>query len=143
MTTERPRVTWATDYYVEAGNQYGFSVHNRKSREALEPYVEYCEDAPLALHVGCAWSLHRVEGKRNVLYWAWDSTEIPPSERDRLAEADAIVVASSYMIDAIRAVLPNAVIYLCHEGVDAERFGFVFRKKPMPPRYLTRDSGIK
>ena len=35
----RFRVQWATDYYIERGNQYGFSVHNAKSREALAPFV--------------------------------------------------------------------------------------------------------
>ncbi len=131
---DKLRVNWATDYYVESGNQYGFSVHNRKSKEALSPFVEYSEDAPLAIHVGCAWSLQPIEGVRNVLYWAWDSTEIPPSERDKLAEADAVIVSSSYMIDSIHRVLPDKPVFLCHEGVDVERFRFAFRKRPMPPR---------
>ncbi len=127
------RVTWATDYFIESGNQYGFSVHNRKSREALEPYVEFTEDAPIAVQVCSAWLFHPVEGKRNILYWAWDSPEIPPTEVDGLRHADAIAVASSYMIDAVKNVLPDMPVYLCHEGVDVARFPFVPRRMPLPP----------
>ncbi len=130
----KPRVTWATDYFVESGSQYGFSVHNKKSREALAPYVEYVDDAPLVIHVGCAWSLAPVEGKRNILYWAWDSTEIPPTEREQLASADAVICASSYMVKSVKAVLPDMPVFLCHEGVDADTFTFKWRKMPLSPR---------
>ncbi len=128
------KVTWASDYFIESGNQYGFSVHNRKSREALEPHVEFTDDAAIAVQVCSAWIFSPVAGKRNILYWAWDSPEIPPTEVKGLDRADAIVVASSYMVEAIHKYLPEKPVFLCHEGVDVERFVFKPRRMPLPPR---------
>ena len=127
------KVFWASDYFA-VGNQYGFSVHNKKTREALANYVEFSEDADIAVTVQCAYTYNPPPDKLNVLYWAWESTEIPAKDLEGLKKADVIIVSASYLVDVVKSYLPDTPVYLCHEGVDVSEYPFRQRRFPLPPR---------
>ena len=117
------RVHWATEIDGVA-NQLGFSVHNRRAREALAAAgVELAEDAPVALHVASPVMFDPPDdGRLHVVYTAWDSTRLPEAA-ECLAAADAVICTSSYMVPVLeRAARPGTPFFVCPLGVDAEQF---------------------
>jgi hypothetical protein len=116
------RVCWATDY-SGLGNSYGYSVHNVEARKALAAAgVELDQDAPLAVHVAPAHLFRPIEGKRNILYMAWEMEDLPRRYVEAMSRADALVVTASFLLPVVRKHLPDKPVYLCHEGVDIEAF---------------------
>jgi len=138
MNTNSQRVCWATRY-EGIGNAYGYSVHNARSREALQQAgVRMDADAPIAFHVAPAHLFKPLPGKTNVLYMAWETDTLPRAHRDGMAQADAIVVTASFLVPLVRDAFPEKPVFLCHEGVDTTRYGFRRRVKPLnkPFRFL-------
>jgi len=114
-------------------------VHNARSREAIERAgVTITPDAPIAVHVAPAHLFKPIEGKLNVLYMAWETDVLPASYCDHIARADAIVVTAAFLVKVVRKTFPHKPVFLCHEGVDTERFSFRRREKPLrrPFRFL-------
>jgi len=131
-------VCWATDYEA-VGNSYGYSVHNARSRQALvQAGVALDADAPVAVHVAPAHLFRPLPGKFNVLYMAWETDALPSGYIERMAQADALIVTASFLVDVVRKALPDKPTFLCHEGVDTDLFGFRRREKPVgkPFRFL-------
>ena len=131
-------VCWATEY-EGIGNSYGYSVHNARSREAVaEAGVRIEPGAPVALHVAPAHLFRPIPGKVNVLYMAWETDTLPEGQREGIARADVVIVTASFLLNVVREAFPNKPIYLCHEGVDTEFYGFRQREKPVgsPFRFL-------
>ena len=121
---------WAT-YYSGEGNCYGFSVHNRESRLAFERAGGHIDpSSPVALQVLSPPGFRPVKGKFNVLYTAWESTDIPRRHVERLKEADMILVASDFLAEPFRKVFPEKPVHACPLGVDVESFSFVKRRFP-------------
>ena len=131
-------VCWATDYQG-IGNSYGYSVHNARSRAAMEEAgVKIRSDAPVAFHVAPAHLFRPVPGRINVLYMAWETDVLPVGYREKIARADAVIVTASFLLKVVRDVFPGKPAFLCHEGVDTELFSFRRREKPLrkPFRFL-------
>ena len=135
---QNPAVCWATDY-AGIGNAYGYSVHNAESRKALAAAGARMDpDAPIAFHVAPAHLFKPIAGKTNVLYMAWETDVLPVAHRRGIARADVVIVTASFLVDIVRRAFPEKPVYLCHEGVDTERYTFVRRAKPAgrPFRFL-------
>ena len=131
-------VHWATDYEA-IGNSYGYSVHNARSRQAIqEAGVRLSSAAPIAVHVAPAHLFKPLPDKINVLYMAWETDVLPTAHHDGISRADVVIVTASFLVDVVRAAFPEKPVYLCHEGVDTDRYAFRRREKPLgrPFRFL-------
>ncbi len=128
------RVAWPTDYFGD-GNSFGYSVHNTEAREAVRRAgIEIDPGARLALHVAPAHRFRPLEGKLNILYTAWESTDLTPDFREGLRRADAVVVTASFLVRAIRREFRELPVHYCPLGVDSGAFPFVVRRAPPPGR---------
>ena len=138
LETPRLAICWATDY-CGIGNSYGYSVHNARSRAALEQAgVMIRPESPVAFHVSPAHLFRPIPGKVNVLYMAWETDVLPAAHREGIARADAVVVTASFLVPLVRSVFPDKPVFLCHEGVDVDCYAFRRRAKPLgrPFRFL-------
>jgi len=132
------KVHWATDYHGD-GNSFGYSIHNDEARRALvRTGVELDSRAPVAVHVAPAHRFGPVEGKLNVLYTAWESTDLTPSLRAGLERADAVAVTARFLVGPFRRAVPGKPVEYCPLGVSAEDFPFHERSWPRarPFRFL-------
>ena len=132
------KVCWATDYFG-LGNSYGYSVHNAKARAALaEAGGAFDADADVAVHVAPGHLFRPLAGKVNVLYTAWEMEALPPLYVERYAQADAIVVTASFLVEVVRRALPDKRVYWCPLGVDTRTFFWRRRERPLgrPFRFL-------
>jgi len=137
------KVAWPTDYLGD-GNSFGYSVHNDEARRALvRQGFEIDPGARVAVHVAPAHRFRPLEGKLNILYTAWESTDLTPDVREGMARADAVAVTARFLVDAVRRELPRSSVHYCPLGVRAEDFPFVerqdpTRQRPSPPRRQER-----
>lgn len=129
-------VHWATDYEGIA-NSFGYSVHNDFSREALvKAGVTLDDNAPIAVHVCPPHRMTPIEGKRNILYTAWEVEQFPEMFRERMAPADAICVPASFLKRPLEELLPGKPIHVIPLGVDAKAFAYVDRMEAKyAPKY--------
>ncbi|MHC4502521.1 MAG: glycosyltransferase [Planctomycetota bacterium] len=124
------KVAWPTDYLGD-GNSFGYSVHNDEARRALlREGFSVDPGARVAIHVAPAHRFRPLEGKLNILYTAWESTDLTPDVRDGLARADAVAVTARFLVDAVRRELPGSHVHYCPLGVRAQDFPFVERRDP-------------
>ncbi|MHC4253249.1 MAG: glycosyltransferase family protein, partial [Planctomycetota bacterium] len=123
-------VAWTTAYHGD-GNSFGYSVHNDEARRALvKTGVKIDPGAPIAVHVAPAQLFRPLEGRINILYTAWESTDLTPGFREGLSRADAIVVTARFLVDVVRRAVPGKPVSYCPLGVDADAFPFVERRAP-------------
>jgi len=121
----RVKIHWATDIDGIA-NQFGFSVHDRKSREALarQPGVEITEDAEVSIYTTTPLMFSPPDdGRAHVMYTAWDSTSYPEAVKEVMKRADAVICTGSYMVPVLQPCAREGVpFYTCGLGVDYEKF---------------------
>ncbi len=132
------RVLWATDYEAD-GNAYGYSMHTARARDAVEKAgVQLDPSAPVAVHVAPAHLFRPIPGRRNILYMAWETEDLPEAHLKGVAAADAVAVTASFLVDVIRRRFPEKPVARCPLGVDADTFSFRHRRKPLdrPFRFL-------
>ncbi|MHC4201999.1 MAG: glycosyltransferase family 4 protein, partial [Planctomycetota bacterium] len=124
------KVAWPTDYLGD-GNSFGYSVHNDEARRALlREGFEIDPAARVAVHVAPAHRFRPLEGKLNILYTAWESTDLTPDVRDGMARADAVAVTSRFLVHAVRRELPTQSVHYCPLGVRAEDLSPEQRSRP-------------
>ena len=131
-------VCWATNY-EGIGNSYGYSVHNARSREAIQAAgVRIDRNAAVAFHVAPAHLFKPIPGKINILYMAWETDALPAAHCNGIVRADAVIVTASFLLDVVRREFSNKPVFLCHEGVDTVRYAFRRRERPAgkPFRFL-------
>ena len=124
------KVHWATQI-DGVGNRFGFSVHDRRAREALASMgVELCRDAPVSVHVTSPLTFDPPDdGRLHVAYTAWDSTDLPAAARC-MGKAGAVICTSSYMVPVLEPVArPGVPFFVCPLGVDAGRLAFPGRRR--------------
>ena len=124
------KVAWPTDYLGD-GNSFGYSVHNTEAREALERQgFEIDPGARVAVHVAPAHRFRPLEGRLNILYTAWESTDLTPDVREGIARADAVAVTARFLVEAVRRALPRSSVHYCPLGVRVEDFPLERRSRP-------------
>ncbi len=132
------RIAWATDYSGD-GNSFGYAVHNDEARRALVAAGATLDpDAPIAVHVAPAQRFRPIRGKLNVLYTAWESTDLTPSFREGLARADAVAVTARFLVGPVRRAAPGVPVTYCPLGVRGEDFPLAKRslQRGRPFRFL-------
>lgn len=133
------RVHWATDYRGD-GNSFGYSVHNDEARRALVGAGATLDPAaPVAVHVAPAHRFRPVPGRLNVLYTAWESSDLTPPVRNGLARADAVAVTARFLVGPFALAAPGVPVEYCPLGVRHGDFPFVTRSPPArgaPFRFL-------
>jgi O-antigen biosynthesis alpha-1,2-mannosyltransferase len=132
------RIHYATDYFAD-GNAFGYSVHNREVRAALERAgVVMDASAPVAFHVASPLVFDPVPGKTNILYVAWETDRLPAEYAARLRRADALVLTAEFLRPVFEKALPGIPVYVSHLGVHAGRFPYRRRwhDRRKPFRYL-------
>jgi len=143
------KVCWATEY-EGIGNSFGYAVHNdcaarafadevkssrTESRRVQLRLVGYPEEAEIVVWVGPAHQFEPVRGRHNVLYTAWESEDIPETFARGLRKADAIVVTSDFLVDAVRRAVPGKRVYCCPLGVDTAKYSYRKRKRTGGTRF--------
>jgi glycosyltransferase involved in cell wall biosynthesis len=124
------KIHWATDYHGD-GNSFGYAVHNEEARRALVGIGATLDpSAPVAVHVAPAHRFRPVPNKLNVLYTAWESTDLTPSFREGLSRADAVAVTARFLVDPFARAAPGVPVEHCPLGVRGEDFPFVTRSAP-------------
>ncbi len=132
------RVAWATEYEGD-GNSFGYSVHNDEARRALVGAGATIDPAaPVAVHVAPAHRFRPIPDRLNVLYTAWESTDLTPSFSEGLRRADGVAVTARFLVDVVRRAAPGVPVGYCPLGVRGEDFPLVERSPPRgrPFRFL-------
>lgn len=127
---EKIKVHWVFPDYEAVANGFGYAHHNRMMRKFTEPYVEYDENAKIALHIICADKFTPIPGKINILFTMWEFLDLPNSYLAAFDKADAIVVPSSFCKKLFQPHTSKP-IYTCWEGVDPSIYKFKQRKAPL------------
>lgn len=125
------QICWTADYEMR-GNGYGYTMHQRNLRAALEAEgVEMDSGSDLAVHITTPPSFEPIPGKFNVLYTMYEMAEIPKEWIGPLNRADMIVVPNQHNRHLFRRYtkLPIEVVW---EGVKPEKFTLKKREAPGP-----------
>jgi len=131
------RVHWASRVRGE-GNAYGYTVHDLRSMRAFEEAGGTLdENAPIAMHCVSGIIFEPVPGKFNVIYTNTEFYELPEKHARKAEKADAIITTASFLVDIYKRRFPDKPVYLCHLGVDVERFTYKERERdPYPFIFL-------
>ncbi|MBW1666719.1 MAG: glycosyltransferase [Deltaproteobacteria bacterium] len=127
---------WASDFW-EAGNAFGYSVHNRMMREHVAKFARLSGDAPVALTIAAADKYQPVPRKKNFLFTMFETEHLPASYVRRLPLADHLIVPNKHLVSVFRKYT-DLPISVCHEGCNVGVFTYTKRKEPSirPFRYL-------
>lgn len=127
---------WASDFW-EAGNAFGYSVHNRMMREHVGRIMVLSGAAPAALTIASADKFTPVPGKFNFLFTMFETEHLPASYVRNLHRADHLIVPCEHNVRVFRKYT-DLPISVCQEGCDSSVFTYVKRTEPgaRPFRYL-------
>ena len=120
-------VHWTTDY-EGMSNSFGYHVHNSRARQAVTAAgVCLSETAPVAIHVVPSPRFEPIPGKINIIYTAWEASELPELFRESLAPADAICLTAEYLRKPFAEMFPDKSIFVVPLGVDESHFPYIDR----------------
>jgi glycosyltransferase involved in cell wall biosynthesis len=123
------KICWTADYEMR-GNGYGYTMHQKNLRAALEGEgVEMDGDSDLAVHIITPPSFEPRPDKFNVLYTMYEMAEIPKEWVKPLNQADLIVVPNNHNRNLFKrhTKLPIEIVW---EGVKPEKFTLRKRERP-------------
>lgn len=126
------KLCWASDYWVGAGNAYGYSVHSRMMKEHTARLIELNDDAPMALHIQSGDNFRPIGGKKNLLFTMFEANQLPAVWLPRIRQADVLIVPCEHNKRVFRKYYDRE-IYVCHEGVDLEVFPYMERNERASP----------
>lgn len=122
-------IQWTADYNM-TGNGYGYTMHQRNMRAALEGIgCSMTDRAGLAVHITTPPSFKPVEGKFNVLFTMYEMARLPKEWPGYLQGADLLVVPCEHnrRLFAQYTDLPIEVVW---EGVHPDQFELRKRERP-------------
>lgn len=119
------------------GKALGFGVQTTRVTEALSRYgVKIVDEAEVVLHIGPAHMMEPVLGKRNVLYTAWETLDLPDSYKANSGKMDLIVGVSQFVSKVFHRAHPAIPTVTCHLGVDVNKFSYIKRRYSNPFVFL-------
>ncbi len=124
---QKRKLLWVTRESSAVGNAFGYRTHNSYMKKYCEKYFEYSDDADIALHIVPADHFQPIKGKFNILFTMWEFMDVPLSYVKGLNKADMIIVPCKFCKDVF-ANVTRRPIYVCHEGVDAEKYPYKERQ---------------
>lgn len=105
-------------------NSLGFGVHATQTENALRRLsVKFSDDADVVLHQSPAHLVRPVKGKINILYTAWESSDLPQEYIDGANQMDLIVCTSKFSAATFRKYTKKPV-EVCPLGVDTNVFTY-------------------
>lgn len=128
---DRVKVNWVTKPHNLVGNALGYNQHNSAMLKFSAEYLDFNENADIALHICPADFFVPIPGKINVLFTMWESLDLPNNYLQNIVRADVLIVPCSFCRDIFRPYF-NGPIYVCHEGIDPAKFSFHDRHLPAP-----------
>lgn len=126
---DKLKVCWVVQENDVMGNALGYSTHNKMMRRYSAPYLDFDNNALLALTITPADHFNPVPGKFNILFSMFEFMDLPKTYVENMHRADAIIVPCSFCKDLFRKYT-NLPIDVCWEGIDSNRFKFHQRKMP-------------
>lgn len=128
------RIDWTADYDMQ-GNGYGYTMHQRNLRAALEAEgVVMDVESDIAVHIVTPPSFEPREGKFNVLYTMYEMAALPTEWIEPMNKADLIVVPNHHNRHLFRRYtkLPIEVVW---EGVKPDKFTLKKREMPVGEKF--------
>ena len=122
---EKARVFWKRPLTKDYGGFIGY----RNLALDLDECVEHDPDSRVVFHLNDPSGFRPIEGKANVLYTMWETTDFPRCYVDIVNDADAIVVPSTFCRDIFSKFF-DGPIHVVPMAVDATKWNYVRRKKP-------------
>jgi glycosyltransferase involved in cell wall biosynthesis len=119
------------------GKALGFGVQTTKAIKALLRYgISIVEDAEIVLHIGPAHLMAPIPGKKNVLYTAWETLDLPDSYKANSSQMDLIIGVSQFVSKVFHRAHPGIPIVTCPLGVDVNVFSYIKRRYSEPFIFL-------
>lgn len=111
------RLHWATDYN-RIGNAYGYSVHNKSIREAVEKIAIISEDAEHSVIIASP-DLYTtpVPDKVNWLFTMSEGTVLPDFCVHNIQQANYLFVPSTWAKETLSKYFPTEKIFVVNHGV--------------------------
>lgn len=136
---EKMFIYWASIYWREGGNAYGYSTHNRKLMEAVEarPDCELSPDARVSFALTTSDRYERIPDRFNFLLTMFETDTLPTAYVEGLQYADHIIVPCNHN-KWLFGKYTDKPIDVCWEGVDLNDYPFEQRRFPIgrPFRFL-------
>lgn len=132
---EKLKICWVTQEHTMVGNALGYNTHNKFMRKYSSEYLEFDNDAPIALHIVPADMFNPIPGKFNILFSMWEFLDLPDSYIKNLNKADHIIVPSRFCRDLFKPAV-NVPVEVCFEGVEAKSYPYHKRTKNGKFRFL-------
>ena len=128
------QIHWTADYDMR-GNGYGYTMHQKNLRAALEAQgVEMTPDAHVAVHILTPPSFNPIEGKYNILYTMYEMQALPDEWIEPIQGADLIIVPNEHN-RRLFSRYTDRPIEVVWEGVHPDKFSLVKRERPTDKRF--------
>jgi glycosyltransferase involved in cell wall biosynthesis len=126
----KPKICWAETFTRDStANVLGYVTHNNFMKKYSEDVLEFDTSADVALCITIADHFQRIPNKINALFSMWEFNDLPMRFVAGLNRADYLIVPSSFCRDLFRRYT-NKPIYVCWEGIEAEKYPFYQRRFP-------------
>lgn len=107
------------------GNTLGYASGATGAVKSLEKVGAVVrEGADLCLWYTSPHFFKPEEGKVNVLFTMWEAEDLPEEMAEGIAKADYIIVPSKNSKDCIKKANISVPVYVCHQGIDTDFFGY-------------------
>lgn len=127
--SDKTKVQWITPEHSYVGNALGYNTHNKFLRKHAQKFLDFDNNAEIALSIVPADMFKPIPGKINVLFTMWEFLDVPNCYIKAFDRCDAIVVPSRFCKEIFKQVTDKP-IYVCFEGVEAEQYKYHQRKLP-------------
>lgn len=129
------KILWANNVIDAYGNSLGYASHNKKMIEHIEKYVEFSDDAKIAVHITSAEFFKPIPNKINVLFTMWEYLDVPDIYIKALQKADYVIVPSSFCRDIFKPYCKNVPL-VCWEGIEPKDYPYKQRTVKDKFRFL-------
>ncbi len=134
------KICWASEH-TGVGNAYGHVLGARLGREALAAQgVDVTPTADIAVHHAPPHAFQPIDGKVNILWAAWEFTELTPPEVEGLKRADVLFCTAKFLVPVFEQASGVPTFYV-PQGIRTDLFTEakrkpLSRKRRKPFRYL-------
>jgi len=126
--TERSRKAFAEMKHINH-NLYGYYVHTTNLYEEARKILKINPDAEDAITITSPESFVPSPGKKNWLFTMFEGMDLPEQFIPKVAEADYLLVPSTWAGGVFRKVFKKMPIHVVHHGVRPE---FTYKKRTLP-----------
>lgn len=125
----KPKVCWVVHENTAVANALGYNTHNKNMREYSKPYLDFDNEARVALSIVPADHFIPVYGKFNIMFSMFESLSLPDSYVTSMGKCDAIIVPCRFCKEIFRKYT-SLPIHVCWEGVEPKKYPYHERSFP-------------